>query len=106
MEESEFNERVDSTLEAIEIALDGVDEDIDYETGGGILTVEFEDGSSMIFSRQVATHQLWLAARSGGYHFAWDEAAQDWRCTRSGELLKSFVPAQMLEQGQVTIALV
>ena len=58
--------------EALELALDEVEEDIDYETSGGVLTVTFENGSSLIFSRQPPTHQLWLAARSGGYHFEYD----------------------------------
>lgn len=89
--EAEFNDRVDETFEALEEALDAVDDDLDYEAGGGILTVQFENGTTMVFSRQPPTAQLWLAARSGGFHFTWDDDASDWRDTRSSVLLKPFV---------------
>jgi CyaY protein len=102
MNESEFNELIDQTFDALELALDEVDGDLDYEVTGGVLTVEFENGTTMVFSRQRPTCQLWLAARSGGYHYTYDEADADWRDTRSGLLLRPFVVQQMQEQGGVT----
>lgn len=101
MTESEFNALVDTTFEALETALDEVDGDLDYETSGSVLTVEFENGTTMVFSRQPPTRQLWLAARSGGFHFEYDEAAADWRGTRDGQLFRPFVAAQMREQGGI-----
>lgn len=101
MNDAEFNRQIDATLEALELILD--DADIDYENSGGILTIEFENDTSMIFSRQSGNNQLWLAARSGGYHFAWDEVAVDWRCTRSGELLKAMASREISQQGEVEL---
>ncbi|MCX2979526.1 iron donor protein CyaY [Halieaceae bacterium IMCC14734] len=101
MQESEFNSRVESTLETLELALDVMADELDYETSGGVLTVTFENDTSMVFSRQLGNHQLWVAARSGGYHFSYDEAAGDWRCTRSGDLFSEFVTTQMREQAGV-----
>lgn len=101
MTESQFNELIDQTFDALELALDEVDSDLDYECAGGVLTVDFENGTTMVFSRQPPTRQLWLAARSGGFHFAWDEDAGDWCNTRSGEAFRPFVVEQMREQGQV-----
>ena len=101
MTESEFNDKVDETFEALEMGLDEVDQDLDYETAGGVLTVHFENGTTMVFSRQPPTRELWLAARSGGFHFAWDEAAGDWRDTRGGEHFRGFVVARMNEQAGV-----
>lgn len=98
-EESDYNERTEATFEALEMALDEVDQDIDYEMGGGVLTVTFGNGSSLIFSRQPPVRQLWLAARSGGFHFEYDTAEQDWRNTRDGQLFRPFVVALMREQG-------
>ena len=44
------------------------------------------DGSEMVINRHVANREIWVAARSGGYHFRWDGSA--WRDTRGqGELL-------------------
>ena len=102
--EAQFNDLVDATFDALEEALDEVDGDLDYETGGGILTVQFENGTTMVFSRQPPTSQLWLAARSGGYHFTWDDDASDWRDTRTQALLKPFVVEQMREQAGIELA--
>ena len=101
MTESEFNDLIDRTIEVLELALDRVDTDLDYESSGGVLTVEFGNGTTMVFSRQPPTRQLWLAARSGGYHFAYDEDAADWRNTRDGQLFQPFVVAQMREQADI-----
>ena len=101
MTESEFNERTDLIFEALELALDQVDADLDYENSGGVLTVEFDNETKLIFSRQPPTSQLWLAARAGGFHFAYDEAARDWRDTRDGTLFRPFVVEQMQTQGGV-----
>ncbi|MDM8545236.1 iron donor protein CyaY [Candidatus Venteria ishoeyi] len=76
--ESDFNNLVDATLEWIENYLDECDVDIDYETSAGILTLEFENGSKVIINRQTPVAQLWLAARSGGFHFNYDNEQQQW----------------------------
>ncbi len=102
MNDADFNRQVDDTLETLELLLEAAD--IDYENSAGILTVEFENDTSMIFSRQSGNNQLWLAARSGGYHFEWDESAQDWRCTRSGELLKPMASREVSQQGEVAFS--
>jgi CyaY protein len=104
MTEAEFNDAIENTFDALEHALDQVDEGLDYENAGGLLTVDFENDTTMVFSRQPPTQQLWLAARSGGFHFAWDAAAGDWRGTRDGELFRPFVVQQMLAQGGIDFA--
>ena len=85
MTESEFNRLADETLARIEQSLDGCDADIDYETNGGVLELSFGNGSKIIVNRQTAAQEIWVAAKSGGYHFLWREGA--WRGTRDGEEL-------------------
>ena len=86
MDESEFEARAAAALEAIERALEGAGVEADFELkGGGILEIEFDDDSKMIVNRHGAAREIWVAARSGGFHFRWDWAA--WRDTRSGEEL-------------------
>jgi len=80
MNESEFNEIADQTIEDIQDAIDDSGADIDYDEVGGVLTLEFEDGSKIIFSKQGAMNQLWMAARYGGYHFGFDQASETWIC--------------------------
>ena len=80
MNESEFQEITEQTIEDIQNAIDNSGADIDYDEIGGVLTLEFEDGSKIIFSKQGAMNQLWMAAKSGGFHFRYDEEDKQWIC--------------------------
>lgn len=77
MNESEFNRLVDCMMAAIEDAIDDSGADIDFDQQGGVLTLSFENGSKLIFSRQPPLKQLWLAAPAGGFHFDWVDG--QWR---------------------------
>ena len=79
MTESDFNDLVESTMVAIEEAIDASGAEIDYDTVNDILTLEFENDSRIIINKQTPVSQLWVAARSGGFHFDYDEASQTWR---------------------------
>lgn len=80
MNESEFQEIAEQTIEDIQDAIDDSGADVDYDEIGGVLTLEFEDGSKIIFSKQGAMNQLWMAAKSGGFHFDYNEEAEHWIC--------------------------
>jgi len=101
--EGEFNQRVDDTLLAVEEAIEDSGVDIDCDNQGGRLSLRCADGSSLIFSRQAALGQLWLAARDRGYHFAWEEGG--WRCVRSGRSLAEIFAELSAEQAGVAIQL-
>ncbi len=84
MTESEFHGAVDAVLARIESSLEDESElDIDLESG--ILTISSEGGGKVIVNRQTANREIWVAARSGGFHFSWREGA--WRDTRSNDEL-------------------
>jgi CyaY protein len=86
MDERDFETRAAQALAAIEQALEAAELDADFELkDGGILEIEFEDGSKIIINRHAAAREIWVAARSGGFHFRWDGAA--WRNTRDGSEL-------------------
>ncbi len=72
------------TLEKLEEILDECDANIDYDTVSDILTIEFEDGSKIIINYQSANGQLWLAARSGGFHYDYDVDKNIWENDRNG----------------------
>ncbi len=80
MNESEFQEIAEQTIEDIQDAIDNSGADIDYDEIGGVLTLEFDDGSKIIFSKQGAMNQLWMAAKSGGFHFDYDKDNEQWIC--------------------------
>lgn len=79
MNESEFNRLAEQTLIDIEDAIEASGADIDYDTLGEVLTLEFADGSQIIINKQTPLSQIWVAARSGGYHFNYDAEAKLWR---------------------------
>ena len=60
-------------LARVEAAVDRwLDEDvidIDAHRNGGLLELAMPDGSKIVLNMQPPLHELWLAARSGGYHF-------------------------------------
>ena len=80
MNESEFIDLAEETIEAIQDAIEESGADIDYDEINGVLTLEFENGSQIIFSKQAPAKQLWMAAKAGGFHFDYDEATEQWLC--------------------------
>jgi CyaY protein len=85
MTETEFNRQVDAILLKIESALDASDIDLDYETVGGILEIECANGSKIIINRQTPNREIWVAAKSGGFHFRAEKTR--WIDTRDGREL-------------------
>ena len=43
--------------------------DIDSARTGGLLELSFPNGSKLVLNTQSPLRELWLAARSGGFHF-------------------------------------
>jgi len=83
MTDAEFESLADATLSAVERAIEKVELDADLQTkGAGVLEVEFADGTKLIINRHTAAREIWVAARSGGFHFRHD--GKDWRDTRDG----------------------
>ncbi|MEC5384571.1 iron donor protein CyaY [Uliginosibacterium sp. H3] len=92
MDENTFLDLADAEMArleaAIERACDAADVDMDMESKpGGILELEFEDGSKIIINRHAAAREIWVAARSGGFHYKPDPRPEGtrWVNTRDGE---------------------
>jgi iron-sulfur cluster assembly protein CyaY len=84
MTESEFNELADAVFLRIEQAIED-DANIDYDSNGSVLEMEFDDGSKVIVNRHVPNREIWLAGRSGGYHYAFRDGR--WLSQRDGSEL-------------------
>jgi CyaY protein len=88
MTESEFNLLADAALERLDGALEASGADLDWELkAGGVLEIELADGSKIIVNRHAIAREIWVAAKSGGFHYRYDAAAADWVNTRDGEAL-------------------
>lgn len=104
MSNANFSSRYEATLMTIEDAIENSGENLDYESVNDILTLTCPDGSVIIITRQSATSQLWLAARSGGFHFDMGEKEEDdWVCDSDGETLAAKLAAICKAQGGMDI---
>lgn len=95
MNESEFIEAAAAVFEQIESALD--DGDVDCSINEGVMELELDDGSKIIISRHLPNREIWVAARSGGFHYRWQDG--DWHDTRGGPVLLERVSACIAAQG-------
>jgi CyaY protein len=103
MNDSQFNQLVDDTLLAIEDAIDESGAEIDYDTAAGILTLEFENRTKIIINRQLATHELWVAAKSGGFHLVYQD--DQWYCNTEQMNLNPLLNRLCTEQAKTSINL-
>jgi CyaY protein len=85
MTESEFNELADAVFQRVEQAIDASDADVEYSLSGGVLELEFDDDSKVIINRHAPNQEIWLAAKSGGFHYSWQEGR--WISRRDGSEL-------------------
>lgn len=104
MDESSFTAMADAELIRIEAEIEASGADLDIETQpGGVLELEFANGSKVIINRHVAAQEIWVAAKSGGFHFAPREGG--WISARDGselyETLSRVVSEQSGEQVRI-----
>lgn len=91
MGDSGYTARVEALLARIETAVDRLADDLDIDVlrTGNVLTLAFENGHRIVVNSQEAASEVWLAARSGGFHYRWREESGAWRDTRSDEDLRT-----------------
>jgi len=98
MTETQFHIAVEAVLARIEAAVETHDE-LDVSLEGGVLTIECPDASRIIVNRQAPNREIWVAARSGGFHFAYRGGA--WIDTRSSAEL--FASLERLVEAQAGV---
>lgn len=92
MTDLEFLDHAEAVLRAIEANCDRINEssdaDIDNQRTGGMVTLVFPDRSQIVVNLQKPLHEIWLAARAGGFHYKFD--GQRWMDTKGqGEFFAS-----------------
>lgn len=103
MTDLEFLDRAEVALRAIELACDRINEatdaDVDNQRVGGMVTLVFANRSQIVVNLQKPLHEIWMAARSGGYHYKWD--GQAWVDTKGqGELFAQLTRCASEQAGQ------
>ncbi|WKY58020.1 iron donor protein CyaY [Vibrio sp. SNU_ST1] len=95
MNDTEFHQLVDIQMQNIEEAIDESEADIDYEVTGNVMTLEFENRSQIIINRQEPMREIWLASKSGGFHFKLID--DKWTCSKTGVELFEMVKEECVK---------
>ena len=84
MTDLEVMDHAETLLKAVELCCDRINEttdaDIDNQRVGGMITLVFSNKSQIVINLQKPLHEVWLAARSGGYHYKFD--GTNWKDTK------------------------
>lgn len=104
MTPSEFETRADAMLERIARLVDESGADCACETkGSGVLELEFSNGTRIIINRHSAAQEIWVAAKSGGFHFRFDGSV--WTDTRDRRELLAVLSELVAQQSGSAVAL-
>lgn len=108
MGDSEFLAQAEATLDAIEAALDKLNDedmiDVECSRSGNVLEIEFlHNGSKIIVNSQAAMKELWVASRSGGYHYRQKEG--QWINTRDGSEMLASLSEMVSAQGGAPVVI-
>jgi CyaY protein len=115
IDDKQFHQMGSNLLGSIETALEAADDaldlDLDVERqGGNVINIRFKDRSVIVVNTQPPLHEIWVAAKSGGYHYRWAGtlAMPLWLDTKTGrELLSDLSEFASAQAGQaITIRLI
>lgn len=103
MTDLEYMDRAEAVLQAIELVCDRIndesDADIDNQRVGGMITLTFANRSQIVINLQKPLQEIWLAARSGGYHYQFD--GSQWLDTKGqGEFFAHLTREASAQAGQ------
>ncbi len=84
MTDSEYMDRAEALLKAVEFNCDRIndetDADVDNQRVGGMVTLTFANRTQIVINQQKPLHEIWMAARAGGFHYRW--ANGQWQDTK------------------------
>lgn len=106
MTDSEYLGLAESLLRAVESSCDRINEesdaDLDNQRVGGMVTLTFTNRSQIIINLQKPLHEVWMAARSGGFHYKWD--GRQWMDTKGhGEFFAHLSQCASEQAGQALV---
>ena len=96
IDDKQFHEQGSHLLHSIELALEAADDELDLDLdlerqGGNVINIRFRDKSVIVINTQPPLHEIWVAAKSGGYHYRWAGSINQplWLDTKTGRELLS-----------------
>lgn len=108
IDDKQFHQLGSHLLHSIEVALEAADDELDLDLdverqGGNVINIRFKDRSVIVVNTQPPLHEIWVAAKSGGYHYRWAGtlATPLWLDTKTGrELLSDLSEFATAQAGQ------
>jgi len=108
IDDKQFHQLGSNLLQSIEAALEAADDELDLDLdverqGGNVINIRFRDKSVIVVNTQPPLHEIWVAAKSGGYHYRWagTMATPLWLDTKTGrELLSDLTQFASTQAGQ------
>jgi CyaY protein len=108
IDDKQFHQLGSNLLQSIEVALEAADDELDLDLdverqGGNVINIRFRDKSVIVVNTQPPLHEIWVAAKSGGYHYRWagTMATPLWLDTKTGrELLGDLTGFASAQAGQ------
>ena len=108
IDDKQFHQLGGNLLQSIELALEAADDQLDLDLdverqGGNVINIRFRDKSVIVVNTQPPLHEIWVAAKSGGYHYRWagTMAKPLWLDTKTGkELLSDLTEFASAQAGQ------
>ncbi len=108
IDDKQFHQLGSNLLQSIEVALEAADDELDLDLdverqGGNVINIRFRDKSVIEVNTQPPLHEVWVAAKSGGYHYRWagTMATPLWLDTKTGrELLGDLTQFASAQAGQ------
>ena len=108
IDDKQFHQLGSNLLQSIEVALEAADDQLDLDLdverqGGNVINIRFRDKSVIVVNTQPPLHEIWVAAKSGGYHYRWagTMATPLWLDTKTGkELLGDLTQFASAQAGQ------
>lgn len=102
MTDLEFLDQAEALLKAVEACCDRINDasaaDVDNQRVGGMITLVFENRSQIVINLQKPLHEVWLAAKTGGYHYRFADGR--WQDTKSdGEFFAELTRNASLQAG-------
>ena len=86
MDEQGFDKLAGDELKRLDAALGAIAE-LEVDSTGDVITVEFPDGARFVINSHRAARQVWVSAEMSASHYAWDQTLGRWFDTKSGEEL-------------------
>ncbi len=106
MTDQEYLDHAEAALRAVEAVCDRLNDesevDIDNQRVGGMVTLTFANRSQIVINLQKPLHEIWLAAKAGGFHYRFDGTL--WRDTKgTGELFADLSREASAQSGAVLV---